>query len=296
MKFKKFKGVIPALVTPLNADESINTSALSKLIEHLIEKKADGFYIGGATGEGHNLRPSERKILAESAVSAINGRVPSIIQVASTDFSCAVDLAKHAESIGADAISATAPIFFSYDEEDVYNYYKRLAGSVNIPLMVYYCPAANFKMSAEFAKRLFEIDNVTAIKWTSSDYYGMLKLHDITNGEMNIVNGFDEMLIMGLSAGADVGIGTTYNFMFKTIKSIYTSFKNGDIEGALAYQTMADRVIHVFHKYKAIPATKVILEKMGFDVGNATFPMKRYTDEEKQRLIHEMETAGLEFN
>ena len=106
----KFKGIMPALVTPLNEDESINTKVLEQLMEDMIAKGADGFYIAGATGEGLALRPEERRVLAEESVRIAKGRVPCIIQVASTDFSEAIRLAKHAEACGADAISATLVI------------------------------------------------------------------------------------------------------------------------------------------------------------------------------------------
>ena len=293
---KKFTGVIPALVTPLNEDESINTGVLDQLIEHLINKGADGFYIGGATGEGIALKTEERMILAEESIKAINGRCPAIIQVAAADFGDAVALARHAEGCGADAISATPPLFFQYDEDDVFNYYKRLADSVSIPLMAYYNPATGFNFNANYAARLFEVDNITAIKWTSPNYAEVVRLKDITHGEMNIINGPDQMLLMGLSAGADGGIGTTYNFIFDYIKGVYDSFIKGDVKSALEYQKKTDRIIDVLHKYKTIPATKVILEKMGFAVGSCSFPMKRYTDEEKAKLVSEMAAAGVDFD
>lgn len=292
----KFKGIMPALVTPLKEDETINVPVLYDLIEYLINKKADGFYVGGATGEGLALRTQERMILAEQAVKAINKRVPVIVQIAAMDFQDAIALAKQAEECGADAISATAPLFFTYDKDDVFNYYKKLAQSVSIPMMMYYNPAAGFKFDAEFAARVFEIDNVTAIKWTSSDYYGMLRLKDMTHGEMNIINGPDEMLLMGLNAGADGGIGTTYNFQMENIKGVYDSFVKGDAAKAHEYQQKADRIIAaLIEGYKVIPATKVILEKMGFAVGNAAFPMTRYSDVEKNEIMAAMIKAGLEF-
>lgn len=291
----RFKGIIPALVTPLNEDETINISVLKSLIDFLLNKGADGLYVGGATGEGLAVRTAERMVLADEAVKAMNGRKPCIVQVANTDFNDAVILAKHAEKIGADAISATPPIFFKYDEDDVYNYYKSLADAVHIPVMIYYSPAANFPINAKFAARMFEIDNVTAIKWTSSDYYEMMRLKDLTHGEMNIINGPDEMLLMGLSAGADGGIGTTYNFMIDIIKAVYDNFMEGNIEKAREYQILAGRIIAELKNYHTIPATKVIMEKMGFMVGNATFPMKRYASAEKEEIISAMKMAGLEI-
>lgn len=291
----KFEGIMPALVTPLTAEECINTEVLKKLINDMIDKGAEGFYIGGATGEGLKIRTEERMILAEESMNAIAGRVPAIIQVASMNTNDALLLAKHAEKIGADAISATPPLFFQYDEDDVYNYYKALAEASSLPVMVYYNPAAGFNMNANFAARMFEIDNVTAIKWTSPNFFEMNRLKDITHGEMNIINGPDEMLLMGLNAGADGGIGTTYNFQLETIKGIYDAFKNGDIQKAQELQTKANRVISVLLKYKIIPATKAVVEAMGYDVGNAAFPMKRYTNEQKAQIVAEFKAAGLEL-
>ena len=291
----KFEGIMPALITPLNEDQTVNVKVVDELLLHLLEGGADGFYVGGATGEGINLKTEERMILAERAVKTVNHRKPCIIQVAAYDFNDAIRLAKHAEQIGAEAISATAPLFFAYDQQDIYNYYKKLAESVSIPMMIYYNPAAGFQFTADFAARLFEIDNVTAIKWTSSNYYEMVRLKDLTHGEMNIINGPDEMLLMGLNAGADGGIGSTYNFQLDNIKAIYDNFKAGNIAAAQEAQTLANRIIYTLLRYKVIPVTKLLLEAKGFEVGNATFPMTRFTAEEKARIVGEFRAAGLKI-
>ena len=118
----KFEGIMPALVTPLNEDETINVKVLKELIDYQLDLGADGFYVGGATGEGLAISTEQRMILAEESVKAIDHRKPCIFQVAAADFHDAVALAKYAEKVGADAISATPPLFFRYDENDVYNY------------------------------------------------------------------------------------------------------------------------------------------------------------------------------
>ena len=289
----KFEGIMPALVTPLREDESINTEVLARLIKYFDGKGAYGFYVGGATGEGIALRTEERMVLAEAAVASTDK--PCIIQVAATDYNDAIALAKQAESAGAAAISATPPLFFAYDEDDVYNYYKGLADAVHIPLMMYYNPAAGFNMSAEFAARMFTVDNVTSIKWTNPRYDEVIRLKEMTHGEMNVINGPDEMLLLGLCAGADGGIGTTYNFMVDKYLKIYDCFKRGDIKSAQAVQTEANKIIAKLRRYKTIPATKVLVEAMGFEVGNATFPMKRYTDEQKAALVADFKSAGWEI-
>lgn len=287
-----FTGVMPALITPLHEDESVNTKVVGELIEYFLKQGADGFYVAGATGEGLALRPDERRILAETAINAVNGRKPCIVQVASTDFGEAIKLAKHAEASGAAAISATPPLFFRYDENDVYNYYKALADAVHIPLMVYNSPLAGFPLTPDFIAKLFKIDNVTSIKWTSSDYYGLMKLKQLTNGEINVMNGPDEMLLMGLTAGADGGIGATYNFMLPLFRGIYDNFKSGNMEMAKKYQDKVTQIIAALRSFTTIPCTKALLEEVGFEMGNATFPMKRYDAEQKKALVKAMRAGG----
>lgn len=289
----KFTGIMPALVTPLQEDETLNVSVLHQLMGDLLEQGADGFYIGGATGEGIALRREVREQLAEEAVRFVGGQKTCIVHIASVNFHEAVALAKQAEACGADAISAIPPLFFSYDEDDVYAYYKALAEAVHIPVMIYFSPAAGFRITPEFAARMHEVDNITAIKWTSSDYYGMMRLKQLTHGEMNIINGPDEMLLMGLSAGADGGIGSTYNVLLPEIKAIYNHFMAGDMVSARQMQMRVDKIIAALLKYEVIPGVKAVLEHKGYAVGNAAFPMKRYSKEQKEQMIAELVTAGL---
>ena len=290
----KFTGVMPALITPLCEDETINVPVLKKLVGDLAAKGADGFYVGGATGEGIALRQDVREVLCEESIKAA-GDKPCIVHIASADFSEAVALAKHAEAHGAAGISAIPPLFFRYDEDDVFNYYKKLSEAVSIPMVIYYNPAAGFTVNAEFAARCFEVDNITAIKWTSSDYFGMIRLKEMTHGEMNIINGPDEMLLCGLSAGADAGIGTTYNYILPLIRGVYDNFRAGNIDAAREYQMKADKIIKVLLKCSTIPASKVVMERMGYAVGNAAFPMKRYTEAQKDEIIAAFKAAGLEL-
>ena len=290
----KFTGVLPALVTPLTNDEKINVPVLEKLLCGLLAQGADGFYIGGATGEGISLPAAERMILAEASVNAVGHKKPCIVHIASTDFNEALELARHAEHVGADGISAIPPMFYKYDEDDVYNYYKKLAEAVNIPLVIYYNPNAGFAINAKFAARMFEIDNITAIKWTSSDYHGMMELKNLTHGEMNIINGPDEMLLMGLSAGADAGIGTTYNFMLPLYREIYDNFRAGNIEKAGETQRKVAHIIQAMRAYPTIPVTKALVEAMGCDVGNAAFPSKVLDAAKKAEAVEALTKAGWE--
>lgn len=290
----RFQGVFPALITPLTKEEKLNTSALEKLLQFEMQKGADGFYIGGATGEGLLLDLPERKKLCEKSVEFIGKDKHKIVHITDVNFRNTIELAKHAEACGADAISSIAPIYFKYSENDVYNYYKEIAQNVKIPLIIYYTMAAGVNISTELFCRLFEIDNITGVKWTSSNYYELIKLRERCP-DANIFNGPDEMLVCGLSSGVDGGIGSTYNVMYPTIRAIYDNFRAGNLTAALKHQQKANKIINVMLRHSVIPVCKMILEELGIEVGNASFPMTRYSTEEWKSIKDELISSGFDF-
>ena len=296
MMKKIFSGIMPALVTPLQKDgKTINEKVTRELVEFLLGQGADGFYILGSTGEGMVIKEDERKKMCEIVVSEVAGRKPVICHVAAMNFDEAVRLAKHAEQAGADAVSAIPPIFFRYTDSDIYDYYKTLAQSTSLPFIMYNHKAANGGLRAESVAKLFEVDNITGVKWTVNDYYELMKLKDMTHGEMNIINGPDEMLISGLAAGADAGIGTTYNVMLPQYLEIYRLVQEGNLPAAREIQMKVNRVTTYISKHVTFPATKYMCKMMGFDVGGATFPMHRHSAEEAAALERDLRTVGWPF-
>lgn len=292
----KFEGIMPALITPLNDDgKTVNEKTARKFIEFLLDQGADGFYVLGSTGEGLVLDEAERMRMLEIAVDQIKGRKPIICHTASINFEQAVRLSKHAEKVGADAISAIPPIFFHYRTEDIYKYYKTLAGSTDLPFIMYNHPAANGGMNAETVAKMFEIDNITGVKWTVNNYYELMRLKDITHGEMNIINGPDEMLIAGLAAGADAGIGTTYNVMLPQFLALYNYFKKGNLDKAREMQYKINRVITCVCKHEAISVTKHMCAMLGFNAGEATYPLKSFKDGGIFELEQDLKEAGWPF-
>ena len=291
----KFKGVIPALVTPVTKEGKLNVPALEKLVCALMEQGADGFYVGGATGEGVTLDADVHKELTREVMRIVDGKCPIIVHIARMNYNEMLDLAKHAERCGVDAISAIPPLFYSYGEEGIYQYYKRLADSVNIPVIIYNNPNTGVTFTPSLLSRLFEIKNLTGIKWTNYDFASVMQLKDsCTNA--NIINGPDEMLLMGLAAGCDACIGTTYNFALPLVKEIYNKFYAGDIEGARAAQTKLVLMIRPLVKVQVIMATRIILKHQGFDGFEIPlFPMQSFTSEQEADLIDGLRKAGMEI-
>ena len=291
----KFTGVMPALITPLTAEGKLNRDVLERLIEDLIAQGADGFYIGGATGEGIILDVDVHKELTTESIKIVNGRVPCIVHIARMNYNEMVDLAVHAEKAGADAISAIPPLFYQYDHKAIYNYYEGLSNAINIPIMIYNNPNTGVHFSAEQVAELYNIKNVTAIKWTNYEFYQVMRILDLTNDEFNVISGPDEMLLCGLAAGADGCIGTTYNFLMPEVRAVYDAFRAGDMEAARKAQTVVSTIVDELIKYNVVLATKVILEAKGYDVNHPLYPMHDYTPEQKADMLANLQKAGLKL-
>ena len=288
------KGILPALVTPIDELGNINSKVLKKLVEDLIENGADGFYLCGATGEGLNLTVTQHKEITRQTIEIVDGRVPCIVHVARTVYSEMIELAKYAESVGASALSAIPPIFFKYDEDEIYSYYERLAKSVNIPIVIYNSPAAAVAFSSKLLDRLFSIPNLTSIKWTNSNYATVMSTKSRIP-EANFINGPDEMLLQGLSAGCDAGIGTTYNFLLPEIKEIYNAFLVGDMEKARKTQSYVARICEVFNGRSVIMTAKFIMSRLGYDVYYPIHPMRRLSEKEENEVITFLHNQGMKI-
>jgi N-acetylneuraminate lyase len=288
----KFKGIIPALISPLDENEKINVPVLKQLLNGLLEKNADGFYLCGATGEGLNLSFELHKEMAREAIKIIDKRVPAIVHVARLDFSEALALARHAEKIGADAISAIPPIFYTYDEEEICSYYKMLAESVSIPLVIYNNPNAKVTFNEKLLKRLFAIPNIKSIKWTNYDFATVTAVKSQIP-EANFINGPDQMLLFGLTAGCEAGIGTTYNYLLPEVKKVYTAFSRGDLLEAQNNQSYVSRICAAISGVNIIMSTKFILSRLGYDVYYPIPPMRKLTSEEETALILRLRAVGM---
>jgi len=290
----KFKGIMPAIVSPLNEDGSVREKVFRRLINWHLEAGCSGFYLCGATGEGPVMQPWARKALTEIAVDEVRGRGAVIAHVGAIDLIAAADLARHASDAGVDAVASVPPFFYGYGEREIIQYYQALSDSSGVPLLMYASPLSGVTITPEIVSKILEIKNVIGLKWTNPDYFQMRRIKELNNGDVNVINGPDETLLCGLVMGADGGIGATYNFMPKVFVNIYNSFLAGDIDTAREAQYKAGRVISLLFKYGVLAGTKDILEMLGYDVGYCTYPLKRFTPSEQDGFRAELKTLRFE--
>lgn len=295
MSNKQFKGIMPALITPFYEDGSVREDAVRKLIDYQLSMGAKGFYICGSTGEGPASSEATRMQMAKCVCEHIASKnldpKPVVINhVGAPDALSAQRLAKHAQEVGCDAISSVPPTFYyNYSEDEIFEYYKALNDACDLPLLVY--ATGMFKQAdvSPFIDRLMKLKNVIGLKFTRYNYYEMRKVIELNGGDINVINGPDEMLICGLTMGADAGIGSTYNVMTGQFVELYRRFTSGDFEGARQMQYKINHCVSVLIKHGVFPSIKAILNKQGFDVGYSAFPGKRYTPEQEAALMKDLD-------
>lgn len=278
-RLDKFRGLFSALLTPFNEDASVNFDAMEKLVEFNLENGIDGFYVGGSTGEGLLLTNEERKATFKCVAEATKSRATLIAHVGTLHTDAAVDMAKYAESLGYDAISAVAPYYYGFPLEAITGYYNDIANSTSLPMIVYNFPnSGKFALTREVANEMFKNEKFIGIKHTSNDMFALQQFKQLDR-EIVVYNGFDETLLSGLAMGADGAIGSTYNFMGRKFKKIMNDFKAGKIEEAIKGQNEADEIITEMIKYGVFQSEKAILTEMGIDMGECRKPFLPISDE-----------------
>ncbi len=279
----KLYGIMPALMTAFD-DRGIDKVKVTALVQKLENDGVHGLYVGGSSGEMIFCSAEERKELLQAVKEAAD-KLAIIAHVGAMTTADSVKLAKHAKSVKADAVSSVTPLYYKYSFEEIKTYYKRIADAAKLPVIIYNIPVlTGTVLNLEQLCELLEIDGVEGMKFTSSDFYLLNRLKNLYPQKV-FYNGSDEMLLSGLSAGADGGIGTTYNFIPKIILEIYNNFKSGNFAGAYECQTLANRVISSVLKHGVLPASKHMISLTGIDYGVCREPVLPLCDKAKNDLF-----------
>ena len=267
---ERTKKILVPIVTPFNADETVNYDMLAKITRKVLDEGADGIYAGGSSAECFLLTQEEREKCLETVIKAADGAF-IVAHVGDIGTKKTIELAKHAEKAGADVVASVPPFYFGYGFEGIKSYYRDLSSSVKIPTLVYNIPVATGKgLSIKELEELMMIPGVDYLKFTDSDYFVMERVHTRT-GKF-IYSGKDECFLSAISAGADGGIGTTYNFMVQKYLRIWDAHHQGKADEALKIQQSANAITEAVIGAGTIAATKYLLRLQGYDAGAARRP------------------------
>ena len=282
-----FSGAWPALVTPFTAEDKVNVVVLRELVEYLLDKRVGGFYVCGGTGEGLFMLLEERKLVTETVVDQVNGRVPVIAHIGSMVVSDAIELAEHAQGVGAAGISSVIPPMFQ-DGESLYTYFARVgAGAPDLPLLTYIFGGPMDAVA--LMRRLMEIPTVAGTKYTGPNMYEFREIVELRGDNWSIFSGMDEQCIYAAMQGACGNIGSTLNYMPGIYREVHNSYKKGDIAQGQELQVRANQVTRVLFSFGFFGALKEVMRMLGFDCGKPRLPHLPFAEEKRDALRAELE-------
>ncbi len=293
---KDFKGVIPALLTVFfDENENVDEKRTRGFVSHLIEKGIDGLYLTGSTGEGFLMTGIERKQVVEIIMDEVAGRIPVMVHVGAIGTKNSIELAKHAYEVGADAISSVPPFYWNFKQEHIYNYYKDIAESTPLPMVVYNVPLAGI-LGFDSIKQLASIEGVKGIKYTATTHHQIAMIKDQIGEDFLVFSGCDEMAASGLMNGADGIIGSFYNLMPELFSDINQAILKNDLETAKAKQKTAIQIIDYSLSYDYFSVMRVALRWMGVDAGCSRRPFNNIEGTEEVELKEGFKALKKKYN
>lgn len=225
------------MVTPFDERGDIDLRATEAVVEHLIEAGVDGISALGSTGEFSHLTNEERRRFAEELTKIVAGRVPLLIGVGASGTKEAVELARHAESVGADGILSVSPYYWKVGEEALFKHFATVAESVDIPVLVYNLPMlTGIDLSPGLLARIAaECPNVVGLKDTVTEYsHTVSVLREIKpeRPDFVILAGFEDLILPSMLAGGDGSICGLANVAPELFVGLVQAARSGDLERA----------------------------------------------------------------
>ena len=298
---ENFKGVIPAAISVFDKNEDLDEEGTRAFVRYMLSCGVGGLYITGSTGESFLMNSEERMRQVEIVMDEAAGKLPVVVHIGAMSTRESIALARHAQQTGAAGISSVPPFYFRYTQDQIYGYYRDIAESTDLPLIVYNVPLAGL-LTVDMIKRLAEIENVKGVKYTGTALYEVTQIRDACKEGFQIYGGCDELGSSNIALGVDGIIGTFYNVIPDLYLRIWDAVKRSDVKTAADLQRKALHVIGIGVESGSMMAcAKLWLRAAGIPAGYARRPFTNFTDPEREYLIQkflevdEKESIGLDL-
>ena len=286
-------GVYTALFTPFTPDDRVNAEMVERMVEYGLANGIRGFYLTGGTGEGLLLSKDERKLVYRTAAKAAKGRAKLIAHVGCVNTNDAVELARAAADAGCDWVSSVPPVYYGQKPADVYNHYKLISESTDLPFMIY---AVGGVVNPEKDARFFDLKNVKGMKYTGTTFYDVQRLKRRIGKDVFFVSGSDQHFVAALSFG-DLfagSIGTLQNVIPAHFVKIWKLAQANDFRAAAQVQAEANRAVEfVCHTFPKQSLRKAAMRYIGLDCGMFRPPHEPYTEAEYADFCAKADALGI---
>lgn len=271
----KFEGVFVALNAIYDSKDEVDLEATEQLVKIYKSKGVKGVYVCGSTGEGFLLNSFERMLIADAVKRAAGNDFTVIVHVGCASTKESIELAKHAEMIGADAISAVPSVYYHLPAESVEKHWNGIINATSLPFIIYNIPQlTGFNLPLDLFKRMADNPKVIGIKNSEEPVYNMERFRTIAGDDFVIFNGSDEQFLGGRLMGANAGIGGTYGTMPELFVALDRLIRENKIDEAKSLQYKINDVIFDLLSCESLygAAKQVISLRFGINAGQPRSP------------------------
>lgn len=275
MKNIEIKGVIVPLLTPMNADETINEKELRNQVNHQIESGIHALFPLGTNGEAYILSREEKEQVLKIVVDEAKGRVPVYGGTGCVSTKETIELSLKAKEIGIDVLSIITPSFAAASQDELYEHYKEVAEAVDLPIVLYNIPARTGNaLAPATVEKLSKIPNIVGVKDSSGNFDNMLQYIEKTRyrKDFAVLSGNDSLILWCLLAGGRGGIAGCANVFPSTMASIYNTFVAGNLEKAREIQDSIRSFRDCFKFGNPNTIVKTAVSLLGYPVGKCRKP------------------------
>lgn len=290
-----FKGTATAMITPFT-DSGVNFDEFGKMIEYQIENGTDVLVVLGTTGEPATMTDEEKYEVMKYTVQKVQGRVKIVFGTGSYNTQTAIKQSKLAESLGADGLLVVTPYYNKCTQNGIYEYYKTVCESVNIPVIAYNVPPrTGVNILPATAEKLATIKNMAGIKEACGNMEQICETMRRIRGKMDLYSGDDNLNLPILAIGGTGIISVVSNIAPKKVKQMAESVFACDLERANKIQDELLPLIDAcFTEVNPIPV-KAGCNTLGFNAGTPRAPLTELEDTHKLIMQNCIEKLGLKL-
>ena len=284
--------VLTAVVTPFNADGSVNYERFQELAQHLVENGSDGLVVTGTTGESPTLSDDEKLELWRAAVDAVGAGATVIAGTGTYSTAHSVHLTEQAHEVGVDGFLVVTPYYNKPPARGIVEHFKAISEASDKPIVVYNIPGrVVVNIEPETIAELAEIPNVRAVKQANDDLEQARRI--VQETDLTLYAGDDNLIFPFLELGGVGGVCVHTHVVGPQVKEMVRRFREGDVEGARGIDGDLAPAYEILKVVVNPIAIKAALQMVGWDVGGLRLPLVEASEDEREQIRIRLARLGV---
>ena len=288
-----FRGIYPAIITPLTPEERFNEAAFREVMEFNIRAGVHGFWVAGGTGESVLLDDEDNMRIAEVAADQARGQARNIMHVGAPTTARAARMAENAARVGVEAICAVPPFFYRPSDEAVVEHYRVVAAAADLPFFVYNLPqSTGVEITPDLMQKIQgRVPQLTGLKHSAQTF---VNVRAFAKMGLDCLIGNGALMLPALTIGASGCVDGPPNMTPEPWVEIWDAYSDGDLARAEAAQERASEINSLVRRFGLHPTIKAVLtERLGIDCGDPTPPILPLTPDERAYVLQKAAELGL---